>query len=119
MYLVLGYLILLVASFFGIISTLASFPSILLAGIFKKNINLYVAYVFSFLLTYTFIDRAWYLIYDYHLPLILFVLVLFINIFQLSDKNLNKGGLMITQSEIISVILFGLYTFVFVEFNWI
>ena len=78
-----------------------------------------VSNVLSFSVTYFLIDLVWYNIYEYHLPFLLLAIILTINVIQLNDKKLNQGGFIITQSEIISVILFGLYTFVFVDFNWI
>ena len=124
MYVVIGYLILSAESFFSLNSAVATIPIIFFGSLFRQifssnTIAMSVSNVLSFLVTYFIIDLVWYNIYEYHLPFLLLAIILTINVIQLNDKKLNQGGFIITQSEIISVILFGLYTFVFVDFNWI
>ena len=116
---ILGYIILLIGSILGLPSLLAFLPNLLLLKVSKSNINIRLIYVCSFLVVYNFIDLVWYYFYDYHTPFLAFLWIILLNLYSQTDTKLDDNGLLMAQAETFTVGLFGLYTLVFVEFNWV
>ena len=115
----LGYIILLAGSILGLPSWLAFLPNLLLLKVLKSNINIGLIYVSSFFVVYNFIDLVWYYFYDYHIPFLAFLGIILLNLYSQTDSKLDDNGLFMAQAETFTVGLFGLYTLVFVEFNWV
>ena len=67
---VLGYIIVLLISFFGLTQMFASFPLLLILRVFNPKNSLFTL-VPSMFLIYQFIDIIWYYFYDYHLSFLL------------------------------------------------
>ena len=115
---VLGYVIVLLISFFGLTMALSTLPVLMFLNVFKlKNANL--VHVLSFFLIYQLIDLVWYFFYDYHLSFLLLLLIAVNNLRGQISGQLYGDGLKVVQAETFTVGLFALYIFVFFEFNWV
>jgi hypothetical protein len=124
MSLILGYIILVIAKIIAIpsiISSLIALPFTFISRMISIRQSVYIAYVPSFIIIYMLIDKLWKYIYDYNTPLLVFVIFILSDFLQLisSSDNMNENAIKISYSEIISVVLVGIYTLTFKEFNWV
>tara|TARA_B110000977_G_C10598271_1_gene307144 strand:+ start:105 stop:461 length:357 start_codon:yes stop_codon:yes gene_type:complete len=115
---VLGYIILLIGCILGLTTWSTILFNILFIKVFRLQ-NIGLVYVYSFFCIYILIDFAWYYFYDYHLPFLALLLIIIWQSYSRTDNRLDDNGLLMDDAETFTVGLFALYTFIFVEFNWV
>lgn len=116
MYILLGYLIFLLAHTFSLITVLCTIPMILFSFVIK---NARFASVLSYLVVYFFLDIAWYYFYNKHLGLLLLLLIGLNNFRGQLSGQLYGDALKVIHGETIVVGLFALFTLYYGVFSWV
>ena len=112
---ILGYLVLLIIQYFAI----QAIPITIVGGIISKFTNIYVGVLIGGILTWLGISFIWFKIFDYHLPLLVFILSVIFQIWHLNKARfeLNEMSKKMVIGEIWSIILVSIYILIFKEFN--
>jgi hypothetical protein len=112
---ILGYLVLLLIQYF----TIQAIPITLVGGIISKFTNIYVGVLIAGILTWLGINFIWFKIFDYQLPLLVFILSIGFQFRHLkkSEFELTETSKKMVVGEIWAIILVAIYILVFRDFN--
>jgi|GEM_PF-2524135 len=87
---------------------------------FYRPLNLYNSYFFISFIPLIIIDGVWKKFSGHHLPFfaVLFMVSFLLSHSYISRYELTEASQRMINAEISSIVLYALYIFIFVEFNW-
>ncbi len=112
---ILGYVVLLLIQYFAI----QAIPITLIGGLISRFTNIYVGVLIAGILTWLGINFIWFKVFDYHLPLLAFILSIGFQFwhFKKAQVELTETSKQMVVGEIWTIILVALYILIFKDFN--